>query len=603
MKKYSTAIRLVTVNLIVLTVLLGGIEFYFRHWGHEKQDKLLNGLWQSFQPYVMITTAPGDYQEFFNTFTNESYPSTVRTNSLGFNDRHEFDPSRPYKKAANEKVVLFTGGSAAWGVGATATDRTVAGRMEYYLNTLQSGERYTVINQAMGSWIAFQQFVGLQLWGAQFDPDWVVSMDGFNDAGVGCNYSQGPGNPLYFATMRSYIDGYLMSTHHPVFYRGWLENELIKHSKAYRIFTGKQYVPDDQMFDQSSSEDAPIRRQIIPTKLGEARQMLAFYIAAERGMLNLFPRARYILSTQPVVNQFTGDFNDIYQYPVGSPERNAAIEKRTAALEGYLTQHENEMCGQGTSQPAGIYIFGNGAVRLEQLVDEEAARARVVEYYNIGTLFPDPRPERMPYFIDAPHLTDKGMDVIGKFYAEKILAADNLAVTTAAAPANAEDHTWDYLVGLTVKDETAEEPVVAGFQPRRLTATPTASRHSLGVRFDDLKPGGTYHLTVWLKSAPNAWAMVEGRDSNDPATGRPPHYGVASYNLAQSVMTTSSGDLANPNAASAKNGWVKATFDLKTKDGHIFVTANLLEGSNGLTNFQGAGQSVVLGGIEIDERE
>jgi hypothetical protein len=207
----------------------------------------------------------------------------------------------------------------------------------------------------------------------------------------------------------------------------------------------------------------------------------------------------------------------------------------------------------------------------------------------------------MPYFIDPPHLTDKGMDVIGKFYAEKILAADHLAVTTAA-PANAEDHTWDYLVGLTVKDETAEEPVVAGFQPRRLAATPTASRHGLGVRFDDLKPGGTYHVTVWLKSAPNAWAMVEGRDSNDPAAGRPPHYGAASYDLAQAAMTTSSGDLANPGAASAKDGWVKATFDLKTKDGRIFVTANLLEGSNGLMNFQGAGQSVVFGGVEIEER-
>ena len=82
------------------------------------------------------------------------------------------------------------------------------------------------------------------------------------------------------------------------------------------------------------------------------------------------------------------------------------------------------MCGQGTAQPANTYIFDNGAVQLEQLVDEEAARGRVVEYYNIGTLFPDPRPERMPYFIDPPHLTDKGMDVIGKFYAEKILAAD-----------------------------------------------------------------------------------------------------------------------------------------------------------------------------------
>ena len=636
MKKYANAIGVVAVNLIVFIVLLGGIEFYFRHWGHEQKKDLPNGLWQSFQPYVMIATAPGDYRRFSNRFTKENYSSTVRTNSLGYNDTHEFSLTRPYKKAANEKVVLFTGGSAAWGVGATATDRTVAGRMQYYLNTLQSDERYTVVNLAMGSWIAFQQFIGLQLWGPEFDPDWVVAMDGFNDAGVGCNFSQGPGNPMYFAMMRSYIDGYLMSTFHPVFYRGWLENELIKHSKAYRIFTGKEYVPDDQVFDQSSQEANEIRRQIIPTKVGEARQMLAFYLASERGMLNLFPRASYILSTQPVVNQFTGDFNDIYQYPVGSPERKAAIERRTKELEGYLTQYENEMCGQAAAQPANTYIFGNSAVQLEQLAVEEAARGRLVEYYNIGTLFPDPRSERMPFFIDPVHLSDKGMDLIGKFYAEKILAADHerpaaaqisaavapgavgapaaaapaapaaavpAAAAESAAQANTEDHTWDYLVGLTVTDETAAAPVVAGFQPRRLTATPTASRHGLGVRFDNLKPGGTYHLTVWLKAAPTAWATVEGRDSNDPATGRPPHYGVVSYDLAQATMTKSSGDLAKLSVASAKDGWVEAAFDLVTKDGRIFVTANLLEGSNGLMNFQGAGQGVVFGGVEIEARQ
>jgi hypothetical protein len=42
-------------------------------------------------------------------------------------------------------------------------------------------------------------------------------------------------------------------------------------------------------------------------------------------------------------------------------------------------------------------------------------------------------------------------------------------------------------------------------------------------------------------------------------------------------------------------------FDLVTKDGRIFVTANLLEGSNGLMYFQGAGQSLVFGGVEIEE--
>jgi hypothetical protein len=176
------------------------------------------------------------------------------------------------------------------------------------------------------------------------------------------------------------------------------------------------------------------------------------------------------------------------------------------------------------------------------------------------------------------------------------------AASASAAPANTEQHEWDYLVGLTVNDETAEEPVVAGFRPRLLTATPTASRHGLGVRFDHLKPGGTYHLTVWLKSAPNAWAAVEGRDSNDPQSGRPVHYGVASYDLARAVMIKSSGDLAKLGVASAKDGWVKVAFDLVTSDGQIYVTANLLEGSNGQHIFNGAGQSLVFGGVEIEER-
>jgi len=423
MKRFVSSIAVVAINLLIVALLLGGIELYFRIWGHAPQNPLANGLWQTFQPFVMITTTPGDYTQFTNTFTNKTYPSTVHANSLGFNDRREFTLTTPYKKADNEKVVLFTGGSVAWGVGATATDRTVAGRMEYWLNNLQDRQHYSVINLGMGSWIAFQQFIALQEWGTPFDPDWVVSMDGFNDAGVGCSYSQGPGRPLYFATMQSFIDGYLMSNLHPVFYRGWLENELIKYSAAYRDITGKQSIANNQIFDEGSDENYSFRRQIIPTKLGQSREMLGFYVSAEQGMLRLFPRARYILSTQPSVNQLSGDFNDIYQYPSGSPDHTAAMEKRMRDLEGYLGQHENEMCGQKNSQPSFIYIFSGGAIKLEQLVHEEAANGRRVEYYNVGTLFPDGRSERIPYFIDPAHLTDDGMDIIGKFYAQRIIAA------------------------------------------------------------------------------------------------------------------------------------------------------------------------------------
>jgi len=169
---------------------------------NSNQFAATNGLWQKFMPYVMFVTAPGTYSVWANEFTGQTYPAHVVTNALGFNDTHQFDYTKPYHKAANERVVLFSGGSVAWGVGATSTQATIAGRMQHYLNTMQNKIKYTVINLGMGSYIAYQQYIALGLWGAPFDPDWVVVMDGFNDAGAGCGYSQGVGNPMYMRSRR-----------------------------------------------------------------------------------------------------------------------------------------------------------------------------------------------------------------------------------------------------------------------------------------------------------------------------------------------------------------------------------------------------------------
>src|SRR5215210_1468472 len=175
MRRFLKTCFTVAVNLAVFGALLVGIEAYYRTW-HPTQEAFAdkNGLWQVFRPYVMFTTSPGVYKFWHNDFTKELYPANVVTNSLGFNDPREFSLSKPYIKAPNEKVVLFTSGSVGWGVGATATDKTVAGRMEHYLNNLQTDQKFTVVNLSMGSWIAYQQFIALQLWGQTFEPDWVV---------------------------------------------------------------------------------------------------------------------------------------------------------------------------------------------------------------------------------------------------------------------------------------------------------------------------------------------------------------------------------------------------------------------------------------------
>lgn len=113
----------------------------------------------------MFTTVAQTYTGWSDTFTGEHIPAEVTTNSIGFRDDREFDFSKPYEKGPKEKVVLFTGGSAAWGVGATHGDTTIPGRMQHYLNEAQDEYNYTVVNLGMGSYIAYQQAIALDLWG------------------------------------------------------------------------------------------------------------------------------------------------------------------------------------------------------------------------------------------------------------------------------------------------------------------------------------------------------------------------------------------------------------------------------------------------------
>jgi hypothetical protein len=140
-------------------------------------------------------------------------------------------------------------------------------------------------------------------------------------------------------------------------------------------------------------------------------------------MLKLYPNAQYILSTQPMLNEFTGDFAEAFQDPAGTERHRDAAARREADLEVYLKHYENDWCTAKTAQPSFTYVYVNGAIQLERLVDAARERGRKAEYHNMGKLFPDKREDRLPYFIDGAHLSDKGADVLGKFYADRILAS------------------------------------------------------------------------------------------------------------------------------------------------------------------------------------
>jgi hypothetical protein len=422
--------RLVAINILVFFALLAGLEFFFRAKGSSATAAIEqpNGMQLHTLPYMMFANPPrSHYSTWLNTFTGQNIKADITANNEGFNDPRDFDWRKPYKKAANEKVVLVTGGSTAWGLGSTSFSTTIAGALQTELNGASRDIKYTVINLAMGSWIAYQQFIGLEMWGTQFDPDWVIIMDGHNDAGVGCSYSQGVTNPLYFPVIKKLVDAYSATgVARPVYLRSWIENELIYHSVAYRTLTGKKYIAVSDEDVDVTSQDAGrdiAAKVILPTKLGAARDMLRFYIKATKASLSLFPRAKYILSTQPLVNQFTGEFVDAYK-PSQLEADPVAMSKREQVLETYLEANEDKICNAETYQPSFTYVFVKGAFELEKLAAHERAGGRVVEYHNIGRIFPDARADRLKYFIDAPHINDLGALEIGKFYAKRILQAD-----------------------------------------------------------------------------------------------------------------------------------------------------------------------------------
>ena len=213
-----------------------------------------------------------------------------------------------------------------------------------------------------------------------------------------------------------------------MYYRGWLENEIIRLSAAYRTLTGKSYIYNTQVYDDSNTDQmrGEFRKVIVPTKVGAARDMLRFYVKATEAGASVFPRAKYILSTQPMVNVFTGDFVDAYK-PSQQAADPEAMAKRERDLEIYLSATQDKMCNTETFIPSFTYVYVRGAFELEKIAAAKRAEGRLVEYHNIGRVFPDERADRMKYFIDAAHVSDEGADVIGSFYASRILASDRPA--------------------------------------------------------------------------------------------------------------------------------------------------------------------------------
>jgi lysophospholipase L1-like esterase len=104
----------------------------------------------------------------------------LHINVLGFRDERQSYVTKPERTVR----VFITGGSSAWGVGASSQKNTISSLLEQVLNERASGTtgyRYEVVNTAFPAWSTTQEKLLIQQRLVDMHPDVVIMFSGNND--------------------------------------------------------------------------------------------------------------------------------------------------------------------------------------------------------------------------------------------------------------------------------------------------------------------------------------------------------------------------------------------------------------------------------------
>lgn len=353
-------------------------------------------FWLQFQPFLMFSgDGPVDMRFHNARRPDEDDNGHLITNNMGFRmtEPVRFDTARA--KAPGERVVLLTGGSAAWGAGATSNEATIGMRLQTILNESQTSYRYVVISLSSPGWIAFQSMLAITLYGLNFDPDWVIGMDGDNDIISVCYYGYGAGRDGHSYIFDKYFRSYLYHNPNPPFYRGVSENALVRVSALYRVLSQQRYVP------------APVDQFV---KWEEVERALVFYELTYDRLFRVLAgsKVRVLMSSQPYKDLYHADF-------VAGPNKLREIAQK----------YEDADCRKVPHLERSQYFHP----RLKQVSEDLAARWKDridVRYLSMSELIPQDPQIRDKFFWGGStvHLVDRGQDFVAHIYARAILDAD-----------------------------------------------------------------------------------------------------------------------------------------------------------------------------------
>jgi len=414
-------------TLLCVVAVEGGARLFERDGGVTAAMQL------DMRPYMMFAGHPMTNPVWRNVETKTDVPSQMKFNNLGFMGDVPFsvpanhDFLQTYAKKPGEKLILITGGSVVHGVGATANDKTTAAQLEDTLNSTQSTYKYRVINLGMGSWIAYQQFIGLSLFGLPLTPDWIVVMDGHNDAAVSCPHGSGAGNPMGWPQML-----YLTGGGEGTARKGPLLRWSIRNSAIARAVTGLSPEGQNNQLQRLEFDDEdPDKRFTIKLRgltMAELDKQVDFYIAAQQNVKELFSSAHVIFSSQPLLhdNAISPFYRKAFDLQATGDQLQASKVRLRADLDAYIAKNSATKCNERVSAPSLGYFMARSALQMEQIAPQWSgeARHRTIRYANTEMIFPSVYDFRLSNFIDNAHMTDLGQRRVAEYFAGFILETD-----------------------------------------------------------------------------------------------------------------------------------------------------------------------------------
>jgi hypothetical protein len=318
----------------------------------------------------------------FEEFENYGKWIKLRTNNLGFFSDFDFglaNSDHGFTRNQSDRLVILTGGSGAMGWGATSNQSMISYVLEKKLNAripLKKGN-WRVLNFANGSWICFQEYLALSLYGVHLRPDFVISLTGRNDLFVPVFHGEKVPNHFCFNALN---DLYKFANDH--------EEESIL--EKYLPFIKNMRV---------GAKFAKLGSTPLPDSTKSSRSAASSFLASSVSLIcDVVPKSKKIIALQPTL------FLSSHYSPWDKRERFGSIP---------LPEFKSQV--QEFYSQSDIAISGIKAVRQDvEYINLAQSFLKEISYNNYSD-----------YLLDDCHFTDAGQDYVAeKFFNEIFISLE-----------------------------------------------------------------------------------------------------------------------------------------------------------------------------------